>query len=146
MAAPKLLQDIRILCTNLNNRERQYVQDLAVKQGAVALATAAAHDPPHLLITRRVGSAKYVAVLKRNPSITVVTPEWLTSSLAAGQRLAYDKFRAGALGGLLVCFSGLSIAEKTAMAKQVRLHVAAVQPALLRCGPHVNETRRIQPQ
>lgn len=126
MAAAQLLQDMRILCTNLSDRERAYVQKLAQQQGAVCLATAAPHDPPHVLITRRAGSPKYTTVLRRNSATPVVIPEWLTDSVHAGRRLAYDKYAAGALLGLTVCFSGLPVPQKSSLAKEVRLVASCV--------------------
>jgi hypothetical protein len=130
MSAPKLLQDIRILCTNLSSRERDQIQRTAAQQGAVALAAAAAHDPPHVVITRRAGSPKYLAVLKRNPATPVVTPEWLNESVRVGQRLGYEGFRAPAFCGLLVCFSGLTIAQKNELAAAVLAQGGSHSPSL----------------
>jgi hypothetical protein len=130
VAAAPPLQDIRILCTNLSTRDRVLVAEVAARSGAVLLSAATAADPPHVVLTRRVGTPKYLAALRRAPGTPVVTPEWLADSVRRGRRAPYEEHAAGALGGLVVCFSGLAVAAKQELAALVARHGGAHSPAL----------------
>ena len=114
-----LLQSIQILVTGVAEKEKRRLHDIAKSQGAVILTTANANDPPHVVITRTVGSPRYFTIIKRNANIPIVTPEWLTSSIEKGTRLPYTEFAAGIFQGLVICFSGLSVPEKKEFSKHV---------------------------
>jgi len=132
-----IMQDIRILCTSLRDKEKVNLQKIAAGQGAVVLSTATSNDPPHVIVTRRVGSPKYFSALRRNPRTPIVTPEWLTESVRKGQCLPFFDFAAGAFYGLIICFSGLPVAEKKALAKEVARLGGIHSPALSRECTHL---------
>jgi twin BRCT domain len=132
-----LLQSIQILVTGVPEKEKRRLHDIAKSQGAVILSTANANDPPHVVITRTVGSPRYFTILKRNASIPIVTPEWLTSSVEKNTRLPYADFAAGAFEGLVICFSGLSVPEKKIFSKQVESQGGRHSPVLDRSCTHL---------
>jgi topoisomerase (DNA) II binding protein 1 len=125
-----LLQSIQILVTGVDEKEKRSLHDIAKSQGAVILSTANANDPPHVVIIRRVGTPRYFTILKRNASIPIVTPEWLTSSIEQGTRLPYADFAAGVFQGLVICFSGLSVPEKKEFSKHVESQGGRHSPVL----------------
>lgn len=116
MTQPRMLQDMRILITGVNSQERLSMVSLIKENGAISLQTANRNDPPHVIITRRVGTLKYFAALRQGRKLPVVIPEWLVASAAAGKRLPYSDFAAGPFRGLVICFSGLSVDEKSRLA------------------------------
>ena len=130
MVSSKILQDLRILCSSLHSSEREAIPELARKQGAVVLSVVSPVDPPHVLITRRVATAKYTLVRRINPHTPVVLPKWLTSSIDAGKVLPYEDFALGVFHGLNICFSGLSVDEKNKLANDVVSRGARHSPAL----------------
>ncbi|KAH7624662.1 putative DNA topoisomerase 2-binding protein 1 [Nannochloris sp. 'desiccata'] len=132
-----LLQSIQILVTGVPEKEKRRLHDIAKSQGAVILSTANANDPPHVVITRTVGSPRYFTILKRNASIPIVTPEWLTCSIEKGTRLPYADFAAGVFQGLVICFSGLSVPEKKEFSKQVESQGGRHSPVLDRSCTHL---------
>jgi hypothetical protein len=137
MTSQKLLHDMRILCTSLTATENEYVTNLAREQGAVVLTAATATDPPHVFIARRVGTPKYHRVLRNNPSTPVVTPDWLTASVAAGQRLSHAEYALKAFAGLTICFSGLPVPEKERLAQDVVAHGGRHSPSLSKHCTHL---------
>ena len=114
-----LLQSIQILVTGVLETEKRRLHTLAKSQGAVILSTANANDPPHVVITRMVGSPRYFTILRRNSNTPVVTPEWLSASVEQGTRLPYADYAAGVFQGLVICFSGLPISEKQELGDRV---------------------------
>jgi hypothetical protein len=132
-----LLQSIQILVTGVPEKEKRRLHDIARSQGAVILSTANANDPPHVVITRTVGSPRYFTILKRNANIPIVTPEWLTSSIEKNTRLPYADFAAGVFQGLVICFSGLSVPEKKEFSEQVEAEGGRHSPVLDRTCTHL---------
>lgn len=136
-AASPLLQSIQILVTGVEEKEKRQLHALAKGQGAVVLSTANANDPPHVIITRTVGSPRYFAILRRNAKTPAVTPEWLTSCIEQCTRLPYADFAAGTFQGLVICFSGLPIPEKRELGKEVELQGARHSLSLDRRCTHL---------
>jgi len=132
-----LLQSIQILVTGVPEKEKRCLHDIAKSQGAVILSTANANDPPHVVITRTVGSPRYFTILKRNASIPIVTPEWLKFSIEQDTRLPYSDFAAGVFQGLVICFSGLSVPEKKEFSKHVESEGGRHSPVLDRTCTHL---------
>jgi topoisomerase (DNA) II binding protein 1 len=126
----QILHDLRILITGVSTNERGSLVKLAKHQGAVLLSAATANDPPHVVMTRRVGTPKYFATMRHRPSTPVVTPEWLNASVSAGKRLPYADFAAGPFQGLIVCFSGLPVQEKNRLAALVTSRGGKHSPSL----------------
>jgi topoisomerase (DNA) II binding protein 1 len=135
MAAPPapparlLPAGFEILCTAVHPSEREQLQALAQEHG-FQLFTSVGKVPPHLVITRSVKSPKYRAVMRSNPAVPVVLPDWLLASAQQGRRLPYDGYRVGPFLGLTICFSGISVSRKQALSKQVQqvggMHSAAL--------------------
>ncbi len=125
MAAPtgptaRLLQKgFEVLCTAVHPSEREQLQALAREHG-FELLTSVGKAPPHLVITRSVRSPKYRAVMRSDPAVPVVTPDWLLDSARQGRRLPYDGYRVSPFQGLTICFSGISAGRKLALAKVVQ--------------------------
>ena len=132
-----MLHSLYILVTGVEEKEKRQLHALAQSQGAVVLSTAKADNPPHVIITRTVGSPRYFAILRRNENTPVVTPEWLTSCIAQGTRLPYSDFAAGIFQGLVICFSGLPLPEKRELGKQVERQGAGHSPTLDRRCSHL---------
>lgn len=108
-----------VLCTSVLPSEREQLE-AAARQHGIELVSAVRKDrPPHLVITRSVRSPKYRAVLRTDPDVPAVTPNWLLACVQQGKRLGYDGFRVGPFHGLTICFSGISAAKKQALARQV---------------------------
>jgi len=137
MSHAGILQDLRVLITSVREREKGQLQKVAAEQGAVIVGAVTAHDPPHLIITRRVGSPKYFAALRLNAATPVVTPEWLAASVREGRRLTYAHHRAGAFHGLVICFSGLAVADKNKLAEAVTRGGGVHSPALSKDCTHL---------
>lgn len=129
-SSAQILHDLRILITGVSTNERSSLIKLAKQQGAVLLSAATANDPPHVVMTRRVGTPKYFVTMRHRPNTPVVTPEWLNASVSAGKRLAYADFAAGPFQGLLLCFSGLAVHEKNRLAALVTSRGGKHSPSL----------------
>jgi len=126
----QLFQDLRILFTFLGEKEKYELQETCTREGAVVLSAVTHNDPPHVIVTRRVGSPKYSAVLRRHPRTPVVSPEWIQSCVDQQKRVAYSQYGVGVCYGLKVCLSGFSTQDKAKLAALVQkeggLHSASL--------------------
>lgn len=132
-----LFQDLRILFTSVSEKEKTSLQELCRGQGAAVLSTATPNDPPHVIVTRRVGSPKYLAVLRRHPRTPVVAPEWISNSLSSGKRIPYAQYSVGACYGLKVCLSGFQAQEKARLANLIQNNGGVHSPSLTKQCTHL---------
>lgn len=132
-----LFQDLRILFTSVSEKEKTSLQELCRGQGAAVLSTATPNDPPHVIVTRRVGSPKYLAVLRRHPRTPVVAPEWISNSLSSGKRIPYAQYSVGACYGLKVCLSGFPAQEKARLANLIQNNGGVHSPSLTKQCTHL---------
>jgi hypothetical protein len=86
-----LFDNLRALFTSLGSSERQELEELWEQNGGKVVATVTPNDPPHVMITRRVGSAKYVSLMRRHPNTHVVPPEWIRKSVEMKKKQPYSQ-------------------------------------------------------
>lgn len=137
-----LFQELRILFTFLGDRERKEYEVLCRDHGGIVLTTSTPNDPPHVVVTRRVGSPKYCSVLKKHPMTPVVSPEWIKNSIEVNKRIPYGQYSVGPCYGLRVCLSGFLAEEKEKLAGLIQKHGGAHSPSLNKHCTHLISTSR----
>ena len=132
-----LFREIKILFTSLSEKERKELEGLCRQGGGYVVAAITPNDPPHVVVTRRVGSPKYCSVLRKHPMIPVVSPDWMKTSVEQKKRLPYAQFAVGPCYGLKICLSGLHPEEKAKLAGYVEKNGGTHSPSLTRHCTHL---------
>ncbi len=86
-----LFDNLRALFTSLGSSERRDLEEIWEQNGGKVVAAVTPNDPPHVIITRRVGSAKYVSLMRRHPNTHVVPPEWIRKSVEMKKKQPYSQ-------------------------------------------------------
>lgn len=115
-----LFQELRVLFTFLSEKEKNEIQSLCREHGGIVMSAITPNDPPHVVVTRRVGSPKYCSVLKRHPMTPVVSPEWIRTSVSEGRKVPYSQYAVGPCYGLKICLSGFFSEDKAKLADLVQ--------------------------
>ena len=137
-----LFGNLRALFTSLGSSERQELEALWEEHGGKVVASVTPNDPPHVVITRRVGSSKYVMLMRRHPNTHVVPPEWIRKSVEVKKKQPYSQFRVGALYGLKICLSGFDVEKKGMLADLISRNGGAHSPSLTKFCTHLVSTDR----
>lgn len=135
--APCLFQDLRILFTFLSEKEKSSLVQICRDEGAVVLVSPKPNDPPHVIVTRRVGSPKYCAVLKRHARTPVVSPEWIENCMKVRRRIPYSQYAVGPCYGLKICLSGFNSQDKSALIRLIQEHGGTHSPSLTKQCTHL---------
>lgn len=137
-----LFRELKILFTSLSEKERRELECLCREGGGHVVVAITPNDPPHVVVTRRVGSPKYCNVLRKHPMTPVVSPEWMKRSLEQKKRLSYSQFTVGPCYGLKICLSGLHPEEKTKLAELVEKNGGSHSPSLTKHCTHLVSTSK----
>jgi len=132
-----LFRELKILFTSLSEKERKDVQVLCRQGGGHVVSSITPNDPPHVVVTRRVGSPKYCSVLRKHPMTPVVSPEWMKASVEQKKRLPYAQFAVGPCYGLKICLSGFHPEEKAKLAGFVEKNGGTHSPSLTKHCTHL---------
>ena len=143
--ASGLFDNLRALFTSLGSSERQELETIWEKNGGKVAGSVTPNDPPHVVITRRVGSAKYVSLMRRHPNTHVVPPEWIRKSVDMNKKQPYSQFRVGCLYGLRICLSGFDVDKKASLAELITRNGGTHSPSLTKFCTHlVSSDRKTQ--
>ena len=137
-----LFGNLRALFTSLGSSERQELEALWEEHGGKVVASVTPNDPPHVVITRRVGSSKYVMLMRRHPNTHVVPPEWIRKSVEVKKKQPYSQFRVAALYGLKICLSGFDVEKLGMLADLISRNGGAHSPSLTKFCTHLVSTDR----
>lgn len=137
-----LFRELRILFTSLSEKERSELENLCITGGGHVVTAITPNDPPHVVVTRRVGSPKYCNVLRKHPMTPVVSPEWIKNSLEQKKRLPYSQYAVGPCYGLKICLSGFSPEEKSKLAELVQKNGGTHSPSLTKHCTHLISTSK----
>lgn len=137
-----LFDNLRAIFTSLGSSERQELEALWEQNGGKVVASVTPNDPPHVVITRRVGSSKYVSLMRRHPNTHVVPPEWIRKSVEMKKKQPYSQFQVGALYGLKICLSGFDVDKKAELAEIIARNGGTHSPSLTKFCTHLVSTDR----
>jgi hypothetical protein len=135
-----LFQELKALFTSLGSTERQDLEALWREHGGKVAGSVTPNDPPHVVVTRRVGSSKYISLMRRHPNTHVVSPEWIIKSVEQKKKVPYSQYRVGSLYGLKICLSGFDVDKKDQLARLISRNGGTHSPSLTKFCTHLVST------